>query len=57
MLRFSSAESAELHKEGAASFLRQLIMGDLASEYRNEIRLWLEELRDQDERLADDEER
>lgn len=49
MLRFSSAESAELHKEGAASFLRQLIIGDLASEYRNEIRLWLEELRDQDE--------
>lgn len=49
MLRFTSAESAELHKEGAAGFLRQLIMGDLASEYRNEIRLWLEELREQEE--------
>lgn len=49
MLRFTSAESAELHQEGAASFHRQLVIGDLASEYRNEIRLWLEELKEQDE--------
>ena len=42
--RFPSAEAADLVKEGAASFHRQLIKGDLASEYDNEIRLWLEEL-------------
>jgi eukaryotic-like serine/threonine-protein kinase len=44
MRRFPSAEAAELAKEGAASFQRQLIKGDLASEYENEIRVWLEEL-------------
>jgi serine/threonine-protein kinase len=42
--RFPSAEAADLVQEGAASFHRQLIKGDLASEYDNEIRLWLEEL-------------
>ena len=42
--RFSSAEVAEYEEGGAASFLRQLVKGDLASEYDNEIRLWLEEL-------------
>ena len=42
--RFPSAESAELGRDGAATFHRQLIKGDLASEYDNEIRLWLEEL-------------
>jgi len=46
MRRFPSAEAADLVKEGAASFHRQLIKGDLASEYDNEIRLWLEELED-----------
>jgi eukaryotic-like serine/threonine-protein kinase len=44
MRRFPSAEAADLVKEGAASFHRQLIKGDLAAEYENEIRLWLEEL-------------
>jgi serine/threonine-protein kinase len=44
MLRFPSAEAADLVKEGAASFHRQLVKGDLASEYENELRLWLEEL-------------
>ncbi len=44
MRRFPSAEAADLVKEGAAAFHRQLIKGDLASEYENEIRLWLEEL-------------
>ena len=44
MARFPSAEAADLVKEGAAAFLRQLVKGDLASEYENEIRLWLEEL-------------
>ncbi len=42
--RFPSAEAADLLKEGAASFHRQLIVGGLASEYENEIRVWLEEL-------------
>jgi serine/threonine-protein kinase len=42
--RFPSAEAANLLKEGAAGFHRQLVQGDLASEYDNEIRLWLEEL-------------
>jgi serine/threonine protein kinase len=44
MRRFPSAEAADLWKEGAASFHRQLIVGGLASEYENEIRMWLEEL-------------
>ena len=43
--RFPSAEAADLLKEmGAAAFHRQLVKGDLASEYDNEIRLWLKEL-------------
>ncbi len=43
--RFPSAEAADLLKEaGAASFHRQLVKGDLASEYDNEIRLWLHEV-------------
>ena len=48
MRRFPSAEAADLLKEGAASFHRQLVKGDLASEYDNEIRLWLEELQEMD---------
>ena len=44
MRRFPSAEAADLVKEGAASFHRQLVKGDLASEYENEIRVWLGEL-------------
>jgi eukaryotic-like serine/threonine-protein kinase len=42
--RFPSAEEAELRQGGAAAFHRQLIKGDLASEYDNEIRIWLDEL-------------
>ncbi|MDR3633221.1 MAG: serine/threonine-protein kinase [Isosphaeraceae bacterium] len=42
--RFPSAEAADLVDQGAASFHRQLIKGNLASEYDNEIRVWLEEL-------------
>lgn len=42
--RFPSAEAADLVDRGAASFHRQLVKGDLASEYDNEIRVWLEEL-------------
>lgn len=44
--RFPSAEAAELLKEGAAAFHRQLIISDMAIEYENEIRLWLEEVKD-----------
>ena len=44
MRRFPSAEAADLHQEGAAGFHRQLIKGNLASEYDNEIRLWLAEI-------------
>lgn len=46
MRRFPSAEAADLVKEGAASFHRQLVKSDLSSEYDNEIRLWLEELKE-----------
>lgn len=42
--RFSNAESADLDHNGAAVFLRQLVKGDLASEYANEIRHWLSDL-------------
>jgi eukaryotic-like serine/threonine-protein kinase len=42
--RFPSAEAADLVEKGAASFHRQLVKGDLASEYGNEIRVWLEGL-------------
>jgi serine/threonine-protein kinase len=48
MRRFPSAEAAELLKEGAAAFHRQLVAADLSSEYGNEIRLWLEELKELD---------
>ncbi len=42
--RFASAEEAAVGEEGAAEFERQLIMGDLASVYQNEIRSLLEKL-------------
>jgi len=42
--RFPSAEAADLVKDGAAAFHRQLVKGDLACEYDNEIRTWLAEL-------------
>lgn len=43
-MRFPTAEAAEFMSDGAAGFQRQLIEGNLASEYDNEIRLWLEDL-------------
>jgi serine/threonine-protein kinase len=49
MLRFPDAEAATLVKEGAAAFLRQLVKGDMSSEYENEIRLLIEELKDLEE--------
>ncbi len=42
--RFPDAEAADFLEEGAASFHRQLVRGNLSSEYENEIRLWLQEL-------------
>ena len=45
--RFPSAEAAELLRNVSASaFHRQLVLSDMASEYGNEIRLWLEELKE-----------
>ena len=46
MLRFPDAEAATLVKQGAAAFLRQLVKGDMSSEYENEIRLLILELKD-----------
>ncbi len=43
--RFPSAEAAELLENGAARFHRQLVLSNLASEYDNDIRVWLEELK------------
>lgn len=43
--RFPDAEAAEHVDTGAAAFHRQLVMSDMATEYDNDIRLWLEELR------------
>jgi serine/threonine protein kinase len=42
--RFASAQAADLERKGAAAFHRQLVKGDLASEYENDLRNWLEEL-------------
>ncbi len=50
-VRFPDAEAAALVKEGAAAFLRQLVKGDMSSEYENEIRLLVEELKE----LSEDE--
>ena len=46
MRRFPTAEDADLVDNGAAAFQRQLVMGDLSVEYTNEIRLWIEEIKD-----------
>jgi serine/threonine-protein kinase len=43
-LRYATAEQADNGSEGLAEFQRTLVRGDLASEYENELRLWLEEL-------------
>lgn len=44
MLRYASAEEADSGEFGLAEFQRSLVRGDLASEYENELRVWLEEL-------------
>jgi serine/threonine-protein kinase len=40
--RFPSADSADVGRKGAADFHRQLVKGNLASEYDHDIRGWLE---------------
>jgi eukaryotic-like serine/threonine-protein kinase len=50
MRRFPTAEAADMLEEGAAAFHRQLVKGDLSSEYGNEIRMWLLELDELDEK-------
>lgn len=44
MLRYANAEEAITCKNGLAEFERSLVRGDLASEYKNDMRVWLEEL-------------
>ncbi len=44
LLRYATAEQADAGHEGLAEFQRTLVRGDLASEYENELRVWLEEL-------------
>lgn len=42
--RFASAEDADLSEHGASAFERELVIGNLSSEYENELRLWMAEL-------------
>jgi eukaryotic-like serine/threonine-protein kinase len=42
--RFPDAQAADLGRRGAAAFHRQLVKSDLASEYGNDLRVWLERL-------------
>lgn len=42
--RFPSAQAADLDRKGAADFHRQLVKGDLASEYETDLRTWLEQV-------------
>ncbi len=51
--RFPDAEAAELLEDGAAQFHRQLVFGDLASEYGHDLYIWLEEIRKIDELHSD----
>jgi eukaryotic-like serine/threonine-protein kinase len=42
--RFPTAEAADLAEDGAAEFLRQLVKGDLASEYHADVRQWIDDI-------------
>ena len=42
--RFPDAEAADHGRRGASAFHRQLVKSDLASEYGNDLRVWLEAL-------------
>jgi serine/threonine-protein kinase len=52
--RFPSAEAADLAEDGAAEFLRQLVKGDLASEYHSDVRQWIDDI-EQSGGVVDDE--
>ena len=41
-----------MDNEGAAAFHRQLVKNDLASEYDNDIRIWIEELLEIEQELT-----
>lgn len=53
VMRFATAEQADTGIEGLAEFQRTLVRGDLASEYENELRVWLEELDKENLKLSD----
>lgn len=42
--RFENAESADYLDKGASDFQRQLVKGNLSTNYENDIRLWLAEI-------------
>lgn len=44
LLRYRTAEEVITGPDGLAEFQKTLVIGDLASEYDNELRVWLEEL-------------
>ncbi|MGQ0633638.1 MAG: serine/threonine-protein kinase [Planctomycetaceae bacterium] len=44
--RVASAEAADVGRRGAADFHRQLVKGNLASEYEHDIRAWLRQVAD-----------
>lgn len=47
--RFADADAAAYVQDGAAAFHRQLIQGNLASEYESEIRVWIEAVKELEE--------
>ncbi|MBL9080527.1 MAG: serine/threonine protein kinase [Planctomycetales bacterium] len=46
MCRYPTAEAADVMKDGAAGLQRQLVLGNLSTEYENDIRGWLRDLGD-----------
>ena len=42
--RFQSAEDAELSDDGAAAFLRELVLSERSQEYASELRNWIAEM-------------
>ncbi|MEZ6123132.1 MAG: hypothetical protein R3C49_08170 [Planctomycetaceae bacterium] len=42
--RFSSAEEAELSDDGAAGFLKELVLSERSQEYASELRQWIAEM-------------
>jgi eukaryotic-like serine/threonine-protein kinase len=47
--RFPSAQTADQDRKGAADFHRQLVKGDLSSNYETDFRFWLEQVNRTDE--------